>query len=223
MAMPKNSAKRNEILRCAYRLFTESGYTKVFLRDIASEAGISKSLLQHYFPKKNDVIQSILEETLSISFEYVENLIPAEGELFLSLSVYTRLFWESVSKDKKWDRFNINVISHRELLESWIDIIYRWLRSMKDSHLEQIKDRDLKIALTFSITGGMELYLYRDELQVEVISICEQITTSFMEILNCQNDEIRATLKKTHEMLTSKNIDAFTVFCEDKIQWLNSP
>jgi uncharacterized protein YqiB (DUF1249 family) len=94
---------------------------------------------------------------------------------------------------------------------------------MKDSHLEQIKDRDLKIALTFSITGGMELYLYRDELQVEVISICEQITTSFMEILNCQNDEIQATLKKTHEMLTSKNIDAFTVFCEDKIQWLNSP
>jgi AcrR family transcriptional regulator len=100
MAMPKNSAKRNEILRCAYRLFTESGYTKVFLRDIAIEAGISKSLLQHYFPKKNDVIQSILKEMLSISFEYVENLIPAEGELFLSLSVYTRLFWKVSQKTR---------------------------------------------------------------------------------------------------------------------------
>ncbi len=220
--MPKNTEKRDEIMRCAYHLFTENGYKNVFLSDIAQQAGISKSLLQHYFPKKSELIKSILDEMLSISFEYVENLVSEQDDLYLRLSVYTRIFWESVSKNEKWNQFSVNVISHRELLGIWVDTVYRWLISMKDSEAQQVEKRRLKAALTFSITGGMEVYLQREELHIEVTPICRQITTSFMEISYCSDEQIGATLKRTNDVIKDLSTDDFKAFCEENINWLDS-
>lgn len=222
MAMQKNIAKRSEILSCTYQLVSEAGYNKVFLRDIAENANINKSLLQHYFPRKSDIINNILYDMLNLSFRYIEQMVPLGESVHLRLSTYTGLFWGTAIKHDNLNRFVVNIISERELLEIWIDIVYKWLHSLKDSSIDIISDDNLKTALAFSIAGGMELYLHHDEMNIEVSLICEYITTAFMKILSISDEEIQKTLKDTKSILKQLDMEHFYNYCSEQIEWFTS-
>lgn len=56
--------KRHALLVAAARVFASQGMDKASLSQIAAEAGISKSLLYHYYPKKDELIFSIIESHL---------------------------------------------------------------------------------------------------------------------------------------------------------------
>ena len=47
--------KRNAILSAGYRVFSEHSYRKSPMQEIADEAGVSKSLLFHYFENKKEL------------------------------------------------------------------------------------------------------------------------------------------------------------------------
>jgi len=56
--MPKivdHQAYRTELARRAATLFSQHGYSGLGMRRIASELGVSKSALYHYFPTKRDL------------------------------------------------------------------------------------------------------------------------------------------------------------------------
>ena len=219
MPMPKNTAKRNEILNCAFQLISETEYNKVFLRDIAEKANINKSLLQHYFPKKSDIIENILDDLLELSFRYVEYIVPENESMHLRLSVYTSLFWEMVSNHDRLNNFATNIISEREILNIWINIVYKWLRTFNENGESRLSDDNLKAALAFSIAGGLELYLYRDEMQIDVMFICRHITASFMNILNISDKEIKRVLSQAKLVLEKLDIQEFNVYCRNNIEW----
>lgn len=46
--------KQQRILNAAYRVFSQNSYKKSPMSEIAAEAGISKSLLFHYFHNKQE-------------------------------------------------------------------------------------------------------------------------------------------------------------------------
>ena len=54
--------KRQGILDAAAVLFAQAGYANVKMMDIAKACGASKSMLYHYFPKKEDVLFEIMME-----------------------------------------------------------------------------------------------------------------------------------------------------------------
>lgn len=53
--------KRDDILRCAARLFRSHGYAAVSMRDIASEAGVTTGSLYYYFRQKDEIVSEILD------------------------------------------------------------------------------------------------------------------------------------------------------------------
>lgn len=53
--------KRQGILDAAAVLFAQAGYANVKMADIARSCGASKSMLYHYFPKKEDVLFEIMK------------------------------------------------------------------------------------------------------------------------------------------------------------------
>ena len=57
--------KRHALLLTAASVIASHGMDKASLSQIAAEAGISKSLLYHYYPKKDVLIFSIIESHLS--------------------------------------------------------------------------------------------------------------------------------------------------------------
>jgi TetR/AcrR family fatty acid metabolism transcriptional regulator len=54
--------KRKTLLDAAVRVFARTGYHGSRVGDIAEEAGVAHGLLYHYFPSKEEVLQTIFRE-----------------------------------------------------------------------------------------------------------------------------------------------------------------
>lgn len=61
MARLKGPERRNQILKCAVKVFAHSNYQSARVADIAKEAGVSEPAVYKYFPKKETIFLEILE------------------------------------------------------------------------------------------------------------------------------------------------------------------
>lgn len=77
----KYLAERERIARIAFKLFGETGYAKTPLSVIGKEAGVQKSLLQYYFPKKSKFIELFVETSFSLVVnEVIESIRAREAD-----------------------------------------------------------------------------------------------------------------------------------------------
>jgi Transcriptional regulator len=219
MARKKNMEKRNEILKSAYHMFCEKGYEEVFVREIADEVGISKALFQHYFTKKVDILETMLKELLEVSFSYVDSIITKDESIYLRLSVYANIFFKTINLQSDLYKFIVNIISNKELLKMWTNIIYQWLITIKNNEMENISEREFQIALSFSMAGGTELLLLNEALNIQVSFIVEQMVNSFMRILNNDQKDIEDVITQTHTKIDNIDFDDFNQSCKEHILW----
>lgn len=63
--------KRETIINAGYRVFSQNAYKNSPMREIAEEAGISKSLLFHYFHNKKELYLFLWENAAKITEEYL--------------------------------------------------------------------------------------------------------------------------------------------------------
>jgi AcrR family transcriptional regulator len=56
MSSPKKKATRDQILMATFECLAEKGTTAITLRDIATKAGITLSLIHYYFPTKEGLL-----------------------------------------------------------------------------------------------------------------------------------------------------------------------
>jgi AcrR family transcriptional regulator len=74
------SEKQTNILNAALKTFAAMGYRKASTADIATEAGISKSLLFHYFSTKIELFSYIFNYSVDLILEGLENFHHQEKE-----------------------------------------------------------------------------------------------------------------------------------------------
>jgi AcrR family transcriptional regulator len=89
----ENDERRRRLLELGARLFTEHAYDEISMSQIARAAGISKALLYHYFPSKQDYFVATLAggaEELRARVEPDPSLPPAQA---LSEAVDAYLSW----------------------------------------------------------------------------------------------------------------------------------
>jgi AcrR family transcriptional regulator len=67
-----NGSTKDEILRCAGRLFLERGYKGTSVAAIANELGITAAALYWHFDSKIDILAQFLESTFKVVLERVE-------------------------------------------------------------------------------------------------------------------------------------------------------
>ncbi len=72
MGRPYNQKERERILMEAFNIISIKGFVNTSYSDIAKSAGISKSLVQYYFPKKDLIIVSFIEHSLGICKKLLE-------------------------------------------------------------------------------------------------------------------------------------------------------
>jgi AcrR family transcriptional regulator len=72
---------RDEILDAAGELFTTLGYAGTSTRSIAESVGIRQASLYHYFKTKDDILCTLLGQTVSPTLAFIPNLLGAEPAL----------------------------------------------------------------------------------------------------------------------------------------------
>lgn len=213
----RNDEKRNDILKVAFDLFTDSDYGKVSLADIAANANITKSLLQHYYPKRINIIENMLKELLEESYNVIR---PSDSpDLFQKISDFNMLFFKAASKNKKLNRLIVVSISDSGLMELWIDIICRWLRDICGE--DTFSYLQLRTAISFSMTGSMYLYLHKDELNLNYKYILENHFRSIMIILGISSERRDAICATTSARINDFDTDGFIELCNNNIKWIN--
>jgi AcrR family transcriptional regulator len=68
--------RRRQLLDAGAALFAEHAFEEISMRQIAQAAGVSKPLLYHYFPSKNDLFMAAVSEAAS----ELQHLIEPSGE-----------------------------------------------------------------------------------------------------------------------------------------------
>ena len=82
MVSPENrplSAKRDQLMATAWKLFYREGYRVVGIDTLLAEAGVAKMTLYHHFPSKEDLIVAVLEQRSGELLAAVDAAIDAAG------------------------------------------------------------------------------------------------------------------------------------------------
>jgi AcrR family transcriptional regulator len=113
--------RRRQLLDAGARLFANRPFEEISMRQIAETAGVSKPLLYHYFPSKNDLFVAALAQAaseLQAAIEPSGEGTPVE-QLAASLDAY--LAWIDANRDT-WTRLMHSASSlpaARELVEGF--------------------------------------------------------------------------------------------------------
>jgi AcrR family transcriptional regulator len=94
-----NDERRRRLLELGAQLFTQHAYDEISMAEISRAAGISKALLYHYFPSKQDYFVATLArgaEELRAQIEPDPSLPPAEA---LTRAVDAYLGWIDANAD----------------------------------------------------------------------------------------------------------------------------
>jgi AcrR family transcriptional regulator len=75
----RGATARDEILDAAAELFTTRGYSGTSTRMIAEAVGIRQASLYHHFKTKDDILESLLQDTVLAPLEHAALLLDAEG------------------------------------------------------------------------------------------------------------------------------------------------
>ena len=79
MAVPTRADKRQLLLDAAIRVFARKGYHAARIGDIAQEAGVAYGLLYHYFPSKDDVLETVFRDTWTAMLDAINGIEAAGG------------------------------------------------------------------------------------------------------------------------------------------------
>jgi AcrR family transcriptional regulator len=115
----ENDERRRRLLELGARLFTEHAYDEISMAQIAREAGISKALLYHYFPSKQDYFMATLAggaEALRARVEPDPALPPAQA-LTGALDAYLAWIEDNAEAYAKLFRSTSGVPEVRDLVD----------------------------------------------------------------------------------------------------------
>ena len=96
-ALPEE--KRQSIINAGYRVFAQNSYKKSPVGEIAAEAGISKSLLFHYFKNKRELYLFLWEYCAQTTIEYLTRYdCYGQNDLFESMMTGMRAKMEIIRR-----------------------------------------------------------------------------------------------------------------------------
>lgn len=112
-SLPKE--KQQTILNAGYRVFSRNSYKNSPMSEIAEAAGISKSLLFHYFHNKKELYLFLWEQCALITIEYLTRLdCYGQTDLFESLERGMRAKMEIIRRYPDMGSFAIGAFYEKD-------------------------------------------------------------------------------------------------------------
>jgi AcrR family transcriptional regulator len=219
MANRRNDEKREKILKAAYGLIVDYGYANVSMQGIAEASGISKSLLQKYYPQKNFIFQCLMKDIHITTFEFVSLTFPDLPGIYYKLAALSRLFFQSILAQRA---FNLNIIvmmTDNELKDLWTILIRDWLKEMNDDELKNLSAKDIEAALRFVIAGGIELAVHSRELGLDGYGISQLMSFAFFHFLNIDKKQIAEIISWSKVTVNDALVDNFGEYCKRSVPW----
>src|SRR5262245_9789969 len=90
-----NGVGRERVMQVALQMFLANGYAGTSLKAVADELGVSPPALYWYFPSKEDLYSSVIEQAMQDFLSYVRDAITDSDPVFkLSQLVRAHVTWQ---------------------------------------------------------------------------------------------------------------------------------
>ena len=107
--------KRQAIINAGYRVFSQNSYKNSPMSEIAAEAGISKSLLFHYFQNKKELYLFLWDTCARMTIEVLTRYgCYAQEELFVSMERGMRAKMELIRQYPDMANFTIRAFYEKD-------------------------------------------------------------------------------------------------------------
>ena len=196
----RNEKERNRIFDQAVRLFMDKGYTKTTYKDIAEACGTTKSMVQHYFPKKEMIAERFFREKLDDFQAQATSVMSANNSLLDLLTCVGLLHYDYILNDARAALFCADLLENRALTNNILMEEYRWAA-------ERIRDTapegaSMRAQFLVALGGAYDL-MYQARTSGEALSAGSvQFSTmlAFWLPLGLSLAEIQAALRRAQEM-----------------------
>ena len=162
--------RRQEIIDAALKTFGEKGYEKTSITDIARTVGVAQGLCYRYFPSKEVLFDSAIEQYADMlveqmgSFQTVENqtlrqMIEAMPSAMEDRDTKYYPVFHGAENKKFHDQLTLKVC------EKMVPIVEKMLRKAQQKN--EIQFDDLQTAAAFCVYGQLGILLADDLTQEE--------------------------------------------------------
>lgn len=124
---------RRKIIQHASILFSEKGYTKTKMIDIAESVGVSKGAIYQYFKSKSDLLIAVLESYTALREQEVRRFLDEKGLRFLATGEF---FEYMLSMRKRSIQIGPGIL--QEITDD--DAAMKWIRQGSEQWVQSTKD-----------------------------------------------------------------------------------
>lgn len=121
------SSAKGRLLTIAAKLFNQKGYERTTVRDLANAAGIQSGSLFHHFKTKEDILKSVMVDTIISNTERMKNEMAKTENCIDALKALIRCELESING---------------ETGEAMAVLVYEWRSLNADNQAMILKLRD---------------------------------------------------------------------------------
>ncbi len=149
--MPKNAfdliapQKRELLLRSAARLFSENGFSRTDMAQIAGTAGIAKGSLYNYFVSKEELYLFVCRDGMERSRRAVYGAISPEWDVYRQIEHIFRQGSSFAEQHPEYVRLYLNLSSAG--MERFAGSLSREVETFTSNHLKMVIARDRETGL----------------------------------------------------------------------------
>jgi AcrR family transcriptional regulator len=199
MAAPRNDEERDRIYDAALKLFFARGFNKTSYANIADACQTSKSMVQHYFPKKELFIDRYFSQTLDDLNAHAVELADDPEDVLEVFCLMGLMHFSQLLSSGKLRALADDIVESRTLTNSIMVAERAWAAERLPERRGVVSAAD---ALTVSLGGAYELiYQYRQAGQPLTAGYVERaavvpfaLTMGFDR--QCTEDTLQACEKK---------------------------
>ena len=111
-----------ELIRSAYRLFSEKGVHRVPLEEIAEQAGLSKGLVLYYFKTKENLVLATMRWALDTTAERVRQAMAGAGTPEGRVLAMIEGIWSGAETNRRFYLLYLDLAGHAARLHQFTEL-----------------------------------------------------------------------------------------------------
>ncbi|GEM_PF-652870 len=197
MIKPAQEEKRKAILQTALSLFSQNGFTKTTISEMASEVGIAEATIYEYFENKEEILFTLMEtfytelhESLSVHFLGVEGVINQFRKwvwhhlFYLQEHLeYTRLFILEIWSNPRFRDSHVFDL-YQQYREQLRDLI---IAGKQEGIFDQRLNPDLCVSMVFGTVNHMILSKAVLQKPINLIEKADSLYNLFVNAIDAKN------------------------------------
>jgi TetR/AcrR family transcriptional repressor of bet genes len=149
--MPKLGMKeirKEQVIAATIQCIVDKGLSKMSVKDISAQAGVSTGIIYHYFKNKEDLLLQVLKESFRKSHEQVMSTVEGLADPMAKLSVHVENIHAVPRENPDFFSVLMNYLGEAKYNPAIQQIVNRFMNNlqlyMKDYLKSDMNTKDLK-------------------------------------------------------------------------------